>query len=254
VIADLTVVWLAVENPTHKDWFGASLQLLGSLVPLLLVILLLAFANRGPEAIRRKTSYLLLNLVPDTVVSSLTWSWQFDPAEKSQWSRVQAQLSNVREASARVEVAYRRGDFCCVYRITFPQAHTKPATMRVVFLAVELKVRQANMHLCVPREAFEKYCNKSAMKGYDAFRKAFNSTLTGAEKAECSVNTTVYHFLYSQDMPQTAVVVHRNLSPDFFTDPSEQLFWAQDMVIMLKGFVEEGLDESQPVQWFPQSR
>jgi len=48
-------------------------------------------------------------------------------------------------------------------------------------------------------------------------------------------------------------VVYRDLSEDFFTDPSEQLFWAQDMVTMLKGFVEEGLAASQPVAWFPEA-
>jgi hypothetical protein len=47
--------------------------------------------------------------------------------------------------------------------------------------------------------------------------------------------------------------VYRELSTDFFTDPSEQLFWVQDMVTMLKGFVEEGVDDSQPVKWFSEA-
>jgi len=46
--------------------------------------------------------------------------------------------------------------------------------------------------------------------------------------------------------------VYRKLSDDFFTDPAEQLFWVQDMVTMLKGFVEEGLDRAQPQEWFPE--
>ena len=48
------------------------------------------------------------------------------------------------------------------------------------------------------------------------------------------------------------MVVYRSLSENFFTDSSEQLFWAQDLVTMLKGFVEEGLAAWQPVRWFPE--
>jgi hypothetical protein len=67
------------------------------------------------------------------------------------------------------------------------------------------------------------------------------------------VNQAVFQWPYSQDMPLTVVVVYRKLSDDFFTDPSEQLFWVQDMVTMLKGFVEEGLDHAQLVEWFPEA-
>jgi len=62
----------------------------------------------------------------------------------------------------------------------------------------------------------------------------------------------IYQFAYSQGTFQTGVVVYRSLSENFFTDSSEQLFWAQDLVTMLKGFVEEGLAAWQPVRWFPE--
>jgi hypothetical protein len=245
LFADLMIVWFAVTNPTHKDWFSVAMQLLGSLVPMLLVILLLAFATRGPESIYRKTSYLLLRVIPATIANSLTWSPEFEALEKAQRKRT-------RPADMRIEVAHRPGDFCCIYRISFPQVYSNPHKNRLVFLVVELKVRQANMHLCVPSEAFARFCEKSGLKGYDAFKKAFDSTLHGAEQAGCNVNQAVFQWPYSQDMPLTVVVVYRKLSDDFFTDPSEQLFWVQDMVTMLKGFVEEGLDHAQPVEWFPE--
>jgi len=228
-----------------QDWFSVAVQLLGSLVPMLLVILLLAFATRGPEAIYRKTSYLLLQVIPATIASSLTWSPDFEVLEKVQRKRA-------RGTNMRIEVAHRPGDFCCIYRISFPQLYSNPPKTRLIFLVVELKVRQANMHLCVPREIFDEFCRRSNREGYDAFKKAFDATLSGAEKAGCKVNSAIYQFPYSQDTLQTAVVVFRELSEDFFTDPSEQLFWIQDMVTMLKGFVEEGLDDSQPVKWFPE--
>jgi len=218
LFADLMIVWFAVTNPTHKDWFSVAMQLLGSLVPMLLVILLLAFATRGPESIYRKTSYLLLRVIPATIANSLTWSPEFEALEKAQRKRT-------RPADMRIEVAHRPGDFCCIYRISFPQVYSNPHKNRLVFLVVELKVRQANMHLCVPSEAFARFCEKSGLKGYDAFKKAFDSTLHGAEQAGCNVNQAVFQWPYSQDMPLTVVVVYRKLSDDFFTDPSEQLFW-----------------------------
>jgi len=245
LIADLTLVWSAATNPKHKDWFSVAVQLLGSLVPMLLVILLLAFATRGPEAIYRKTSYLLLHVIPATIANSLTWSPDFEALEKAQQKRT-------RGTGMRIEVAHRPGDFCCIYRISFPQLYSNPPSTRLVFLVVELKVRQANMHLCVPAQAFASFCEKTGLKGFDAFKKAFDSTLHGAEQAGCNVNQAVFQWPYSQDMRLTVVVVYRKLSDDFFTDPSEQLFWVQDMVTMLKGFVEEGLDHAQPVEWFPE--
>lgn len=243
--ADVAIALVALTNPLHKDWFTVAVQLVGSLLPLLLVILLLAFSSRGPEAIRRKTSHLLLHLVPETIESSLTWSPEFDVIEKIQWGKK-------RHGNTRIEIGHRRGDFCCIYRITFPELHSAPARMRVVLLVVELKVRQVNMHLCVPRSALDNFCNQSGMVGFEAFKMAFPLTLGGAETAGCKINRAIYQFPYSQGTLQTAVVVYRDLSEDFFTDPSEQLFWAQDMVVMLKGFVEEGLDASQPVVWFPE--
>ena len=245
LIADLALVWTAATNPTHKDWFSVAVQLLGSLVPMLLVILLLAFATRGPEAIYRKTSHLLLHVIPATITSSLTWNPNFQALEKAQRNRS-------RGANLKIEVAHRHGDFSCIYRILFPQHYSNPPRTRLVFLVVELKVRQANMHLCVPSDAFARFCEKSGLKGFEAFKKAFDSTLHGAEQAGCNVNHAVFQWPYSQDMPLTVVVVYRKLSDDFFTDPSEQLFWVQDMVTMLKGFVEEGLDHAQPVEWFPE--
>jgi hypothetical protein len=245
LIADLTLVWSAATNPKHKDWFSVAVQLLGSLVPMLLVILLLAFATRGPEAIYRKTSHLLLHVIPATIANSLTWSPDFEALEKAQQKRTKG-------TGMRIEVAHRPGDFCCIYRISFPQLYSNPPSTRLVFLVVELKVRQANMHLCVPAEAFASFCEKTGLKGFDAFKKAFDSTLHGAEQAGCNVNQAVFQWPYSQDMRLTVVVVYRKLSDDFFTDPSEQLFWVQDMVTMLKGFVEEGLDHAQPVEWFPE--
>jgi hypothetical protein len=243
--ADLAIAVVSLTNPLHKDWFTVSVQLVGSLLPLLLAILLLAFSSRGPEAIRRKTSYLLLHLVPDTIACSLTWSPEFDIIEKKQWGKP-------RPKTTRIEIGHRPGDFCCVYRISFPELHSVPTINRVVLLVIELKVRQANMHLCVPRNAFEDFCSQSGMAGFAAFTKAFPLTLGGAEKAGCNVNPAIYQFAYSKGAFQTGVVVYRNLSENFLTDSSEQLFWAQDLVIMLKGFVEEGLAAWQPVPWFPE--
>jgi hypothetical protein len=245
LIADLTLVWSAATNPKHKDWFSVAVQLLGSLVPMLLVILLLAFATRGPEAIYRKTSYLLLHVIPATIASSLTWSSEFEALEK-------AQRKKSRSTNMRIEVAHRPGDFCCIYRIWVPQLYSNPPKTHLIFLVVELKARQANMHLCVQAEAFARFCEKSGLKGFDAFKKAFDSTVHGAKQAGCHMNQAVFQWPYSQDMPLTVVVVHRELSEDFFTDPSEQIFWVQDMVTMLKGFMEEGLDHEQPVEWFPE--
>jgi hypothetical protein len=148
--ADLSIALIALTNPQHKDWFSVSVQLVGSLLPLLLAILLLAFSSRGPEAIRRKISLLLLHLVPDTIESSLIWSPEFDAIEKAQWGKK-------RHGTKHIEVGHRRGDFCCIYRISFPELHSIPAKMRVVFLVVELKVRQVNMHLCMPRNAFDNF-------------------------------------------------------------------------------------------------
>jgi hypothetical protein len=244
LVADFAIVWNAARNPNHKDWFAPAFSLLATLVPLLLAILLLAFSTRGTDAITRRTRRLLLDLVPKTIVSSLTWNPEFQSLEKARWS-------GGGPDATRIMAAHRAGDFCCLYRILFCDPQAK---QRELFLVVELKVRQANMHLCVPREAFDNFCRQTGKSGWEAFEAAFHATLSGAVNAGCVVNQATYQLSVAQSAPQTAVVVYRKLTDDFFTDASEQLFWAQDMVTMLKGFTEEGLDGSQPLVWFPEVR
>jgi len=103
----------------------------------------------------------------------------------------------------------------------------KPTTTRELFLVVELKVRQANMHLCVPSRAFGQFCHQTRLTGFEAFRTAFSNTLNGAEKAGCKINQAVYKLRVSREVTQEAVVVYRELSAEFFTDSSEQLFWVR---------------------------
>jgi hypothetical protein len=244
LVVDVTILWIALTNPAHKDWFSSAVQLMGSLVPLFLVVLFLAFATRGHEAIKRRTSHILLHLVPKTLAYALDGSPGFQAVEK-------AQRNKDDQGSTRIDVSHRHGDFSCLYRIHFRDTQSKHPAMRIFFLLVELKVREANMHLCVPQETFEEYCRQCKLNGWDGFKKAFDNTIRGTEGAGCRVHPAVYQLAVSKGVFQTAAVVYRQLSSDFFTDPSEQLFWVQDMVAMLKGFLEEALDQSQPLIWFP---
>ena len=105
------------------------------------------------------------------------------------------------------------------------------------------------MGLCVPSDRFAAFCAQSNTAGGDhakAFREAFPQTLGGAELAGCKVNRTVVELdLDGQHL--SCIVVVRNLSDTFLSDPAEQLYLAQDLVAMLRSFWREHTD------WFPQA-
>lgn len=243
VVCDAALAWYALHR-NHQEWFVPAVQLAGTLVPLFIAALLFAFSTTGPETLRRKTTHLLVDLIPSSIQYAATEVPQFDSVQKArQWMRF--------KSKTEVDVALHPGDFFCRYRILFPDVWSTENTgaLRVAYLVMDLKVHGANMGLCVPRERFTAFCTQSQAAGRDhakAFREAFPQTLRGAELAGCKINPSIVDLdLDGQHL--NCIVVVRDLNDTFLSDPAEQLYLAQDLVAMLRSFWREHTD------WFPQA-
>jgi hypothetical protein len=240
IAGDLAIGWTGLRNQNHKEWFTAAVQAGAALIPLMLAALVLAFSTTGTETLTRKTGHLLTHLIPSMLPYAATPVPQF----------ANARLAKNRGRPPNqtlVDVAYHPGDFYCRYRITFPDvwSNTKTVRRRTAYLIIDLKVYGANMHLCVPREELDQYVKTSqAANRSMALREAFRATLFGAETAGCKVNENAVDLDLDQQS-LTCLVAVRTLSPTFLSDPEEQLYLAQDLVAMLRGFWRER------IEWFP---
>ena len=243
VVCDATLAWYALHR-SHPEWFVPAVQLAGTLVPLFIAALLFAFSTTGPETLRRKTTHLLVDLIPSSIQYAATEVPQFDSIRKAKrWMQFKSRTE--------VDVALHPGDFFCRYRIMFPDVWSpgNMQTLRVAYLVMDLKVHGANMGLCVPSEQFAAFyarSNTASGDRYKAFREAFPQTLNGAELAGCKVNQSVVE-LELDGQRLSCIVVVRNLEDAFLSDPAEQLYLAQDLVAMLRSFWREHTD------WFPQA-
>jgi hypothetical protein len=235
--------WSALRDPNHKDWFPLALQLLGSLLPLVLAALLLAFSTSGPETLRRKTGHLLLELIPSSICYAATSA---PPFQSLSGARKAPKFSSETE----VTISYHPGDFYCSYRIVFPEVWSAAdaGVRRIAYFVMDLKVYGVNMYLCVPGERLDEYCRASGPVTQEnrakAFREVFRHTLAGAEASGCKVNEMLIEAdLDGQHL--SGLVIVRSLTTDFLNDPAEQLYVAQDLVAMLRSFWRE------KPEWFP---
>src|SRR5262245_5196370 len=213
-------VWLGIagfRDPSRKDWLNISIQLSATLLPLLIGALLFNFSTTGTETLRRKTSDILLKLIPDTIKYAATTVPEFADMPGAHGRKFRP--------LTEVSVAYHPCDFYCRYRITFPDVWTSADGLirRIAYLIIDLKVSAANMHLCIPSRQLDRYLGPelevTAEKRSGAFRQAFQQTLAGAETAGCKVNERVAEFDLDNEHLCCLIVV-RTLSPTFLSDPA----------------------------------
>ena len=84
LFADLMIVWFAVTNPTHKDWFSVGDATVGFTRADSFWSFFFWHSpreDRNPSTAR--PLYLLLNVIPATISNSLTWSPDFEAVGES---------------------------------------------------------------------------------------------------------------------------------------------------------------------------
>lgn len=258
-----------VIDADREDLVKSSIELLSVLLPMFILALLLWKSSAGVDGLKRKTEEFFLTLLPDSLSRIHEIDSRFIEATSS------AALSK-RKLNPHVYTNLRKGE-CYADVITFiPDGDRKFIELAI---RLEINVRRVNLGIYLARDVLDRlYWNahpNEAQSNMDegpdlrsisrwvftlfghtmgAHHKSRNVDLSeqasdkigvGDDRSDERTGPLVYSFnstllcktirgrRYYQLVASTAV------QSDFLWDPSERLFFAQDILFFLRGFVAE---------------
>ncbi|MEM6825292.1 MAG: hypothetical protein AAF566_09270 [Pseudomonadota bacterium] len=226
-----------------SDLIAAATYLLAIVFPILIVIVVIGGASFGEASIRQRTQRMLTETIP--------YHLQFLPEETRSFVDFRAfrkAPETRREELARIAMFYSKGRCYADYRITATLDDQDIA----LELRVELNVKRANVNVSVPIERIDALqAQSSQSEDRVAFlRSCFKHSLS-AEAAEVARPDEVgkgnlgYRF---KDTPLTrrvdgvdyfVIVATTALPDDAVWNPSERVFFAQDLMFMIRSFLQE---------------
>lgn len=223
-------------------WIEASAYLLGILLPILVIGALLIFSSGGIDALQSRTEVLLRRDLPSFLRQIPDGERAFgDPG-----SRCPTAPS---DALAVVKIAQFAKRCYADYEVTLPDVQGKGSRRRF-YIRVELNVKKANFNLYFPYESlaaicseaeggddFAERCNEIVLSSFEHTRRgaAFES---GDQAGRYSFNERL---LERRLLGQTyyCLVGSLSLPHDFLWNPAERLFFCQDLMFMLRAFLNE---------------
>ena len=253
-LINTAVFFVGITNEHREGWVKASVELLSVVLPIFILALVLWKSEAGVESLRRKTEEFFLSLLPSVLVRIVEADAVFFEAKKDH------QLEDLHTA-ARVLVNLQKSD--CYSDVVV----LAPDSLGYVEVAIrlEINVKKVNFNLCLDeqlvRERFAEQSPHAVTIDHenmadvaDWLTKRFRHTMGGAglqgtrEHAERKQPAGAYQFnptlLRRTVGGRTAlcIVASCSVAPDFLYDPSERLYFAQDLMFFLRSFLTEGRD------------
>lgn len=248
------VFFIGITNEHREGWVKASVELLSVVLPIFILALVLWKSEAGVESLRRKTEEFFLSLLPSVLVRLVEADAVFFEAKKGH------QLEDL-HSSARVLVNLQKSDCYSDLVILAPES----GGFVEVAMRLEINVKKVNFNLCLDeqlvRERFAEHSQHAVTINHenmeevaDWLAKRFRHTMGGAamqdtrEHAERKQPPGSYQFnptLLRRTLGgRTAlcIVASCTVAQDFLYDPSERLYFAQDLMFFLRSFITEGRD------------
>ncbi|MCY0146566.1 hypothetical protein OEG84_02235 [Hoeflea sp. G2-23] len=236
----------ALADGDKPDWIAAGAYLLGVVFPILLLVIVVAGASFGERSIVKRTEKMLVKTIP--------YHLQFLPEEKRTFVDFRRHKKSPKTKSgelAKIQVFHSLGRCYADYIIDTP---FDGATLRLE-LRVEMNVKRANINVWFSLDKLNALIAKEGHGGdvraflRDKFRhsldieelQAAGNTTTPAE----SSSTIAYSFNRAfltrtvDDVEYLIVVATTNLPEDTVWNPSERVFFAQDLMFMVRSFMQE---------------
>lgn len=245
----------------------AAAHLLSITFPILLLALLLSGVKTGQKALKQRTQDVLQLDIPRALARIEEESKPFRHHTDS--------TRETRDQEASVWLNHTEGDIHSDYAI---RTQTKLGNNALINLRVEINVKRANVGIMLNSHAVTKEARKTAAPTVEKTTKlCFNdihnlfphsiSAPTGAADDENESDFYEYQFnrelspvfnFYSPDEKNLSIkdfvmlVGVVRLPPAFLWDPSERLFFSQDLTLMLRSMLNEKphLFEPQPTTTF----
>ncbi|NIZ00340.1 hypothetical protein [Thalassospira lucentensis] len=237
-----------------KDWAEAATNLMGVLLPIIIISILFSFSHSGIDALKEKTESLLASTLPEYLSRIAEENGEFyDPRTtsipKDKKQRHSLVTTNLHKNRCYCDYKIKAPDLCQHGNDSCDITHFKEIVVRV-----ELNVRKVNFNLFLEKDNIEKnsvmkHGDKENVLGksskiFELFHHSSSGSSglsqenTGNDYITYRFNNTILERHIGGKL-YYCIVATANLKPDFLWDPSEKLYFCQDMMFMVRSFYSE---------------
>lgn len=217
------ILYIGFSRDNYDIWIASGRYLLGVVLPVVVVMLTLQFSHSGVRALRDRTADVLTKLLPQQLRLTSDCSEEI--------ASVFSGRRRLHRSKTSVRTMFLRGECWADYALRIPQRTTSTQLFRCIRLRIEVNVHRANVDVFLPKTLIE-----SELAG--TVQNLFPHTLGGATGAGYMVNDrTVDRTADGRDF--ACLVLVRELKPDFLWNAAEKLWFAQDLMFMVRSFVQE---------------
>lgn len=236
----------AMFGAAKSDWISAGAHLLGIVFPILIVVILVGGASFGERSILERTERMLTKTIP--------YHLQFIPEEPRKFvdfKKFRRAAWTDKKHLADISLFYSKGRCYADYKILVP---TSGKALKLD-LRVELNIKRANVNVSFELNHLHCLMKRDRYSGneLDYLRSKFSHTLEVERKqanerdaaAQSGGGTIAYDFSENllprkiDDKEYLVVVATTALADDTVWNPSEAVFFAQDLLFMTRAFLQE---------------
>lgn len=248
--ASALIFYWGVALEPRDDWVAAAASLATVVFPTLVLFLLVSGSSFGERSIIEKTERLLTRTLPDALRSTPETSGGFTPArEHAPWRSA--------AVGPKAEIAIRHVPGRCYadYRVRYPD---DVGAMKEITLRVEVNVRRINLIIMIEEERlarFERNIEGAMDRSEILFTKfkhcavaseSHGQGFVGANREGEAAPPLAYLFntelltLFIEGRRHVGLVATANVAYDLVWNAAERLFFAQDLMFMIRAFMRVG--------------
>lgn len=221
IVATLVMIYFGVVGEEKLGgWVGAATSLLGIIFPTLIIVAVLTLAEGGDQVVQNRTYAFMTTTLPRILRS-------IEEAPAALVPLVSLKRMPV-ESTVAVELQQYGNSCFGQYRLTL-------ADGRVLRVEVSINVRKANVVLYVPQERTE---GSDPQARFAFVRDRLKHSLHGAALEGYKIND-VAGWQMMDGRRAVGLVLIRLLDPKFITSPYERVYFAQDLMFLLRSALNE---------------
>ena len=262
----LYLFYSALNDNSKDDWMSAGAYLLGIVFPILIAGIVLGGASFGEKSITKRTQRILIETLP--------YHLQFIPEEsrffksygdRRLWWHKSITSPKTSDAElAKVRVFHSEGRCYADYQLEIPdQKKSETPDQKEpklhLDLRVELNIKRANVNLVFCKHQIKELIGKHPTKNLtdmQFFQEKFPHTLEVERKqaAEQTIKSSSGASTISYEFSQNLLTRHIDkrdylvlvattpLAEDTVWNPSEAVIFAQDLMFMIRAFLQENAE------------
>jgi hypothetical protein len=253
-LVNTTLFFTGLLYQNHESWVKSSIDLLGVVLPIFIIMLVIWKSETGVDSLRRKTEDFLMDLLPSALGKIVEVNAPFFEVGADR------ELAD-HPTKARIFINLLKNDCYSDFVILAPD----PVGFVEIVIRLEINVKKVNFNLCLDEalagerfaEEHPGFASNSADNTADVAKwvfSRFRHTLAGAGMQEGAHVQTAEpapgRYDFNQNVLRRAIgdrtvlcfVASCSVAPDFLYNPGERLFFAQDLMFFLRSFLTEGRD------------